>query len=128
MQDTVYECTDILQSRRIFCATEQRQMNAGNKVYHQPKLRPLSPGLSLITSLTGWAPVSTDSWAVSPRYLGHWPGHWTPSGDRGRENGGKTSGPRAGLVTLSSYLGTYIPPCVLRRGDGDMRVCDATLT
>ena len=41
-------------------------MNAGNKVYHQPKLRPLSTGLSLITSITGWAPVSTDSWAVSP--------------------------------------------------------------
>ena len=92
MQDTVYECTDILQSRRIFCATEQRQMNAGNKVYHQPKLRPLSPGLSLITSLTGWAPVSTDSWSVSPDTVdtGLVTGHRLETG------GGKMAGRRLG--------------------------------
>ena len=80
-------------------------MNVGNKVYHQPKLRPLSPGLSLITSLTGWAPVSTDSWAVSPDTwdTGLVTGHRLETGaGKWREDVWAESW----LVTQSSYLGT----------------------
>ena len=80
MQGIVYECTDMPPSRLMLYATsELRQMNVGNnKVYHQPKLRPLStePEPDDQPHRLGTR-VSTDSWSVAPRYCGHWPGHWT---------------------------------------------------
>ena len=69
MQGIVYECTDMPPSRLMLYATsELRQMNVGNnKVYHQPKLRPLStePEPDDQPHRLGTR-VSTDSWSVAP--------------------------------------------------------------